>query len=102
MAGAAGYRQLTASALVATPFGVLAAGTLIDSLGLSAATVLFGGICLVVTLIPAVPPVCRQTSEPTPGPMGGHSRLSTRGQLSARRACRDSLQATPLGTAVIS
>lgn len=55
---------MTATALAATPFGALAAGTLIDSLGLPAATALFGGIYLLVTLIPAVFPLYKQMSEP--------------------------------------
>jgi hypothetical protein len=56
---------MTATTLVATPFGALAAGTLIDSLGLSTATALFGGIYLAVTLIPAVFPLYKQMSAPT-------------------------------------
>jgi MFS family permease len=56
---------MTATTLVATPFGALAAGTLIDSLGLSTATELFGGIYLAVTLIPAVFPLYKQMSAPT-------------------------------------
>jgi MFS family permease len=55
---------MTGTALIATPFGALAAGALIDTLGLSVATALFGGIYLVVTLIPAVLPLYRQMNEP--------------------------------------
>jgi MFS family permease len=55
---------MAATALVATPLGALAAGTLIDSLGLAATTVIFGGIYLAVTLIPAVFPLYKQMSEP--------------------------------------
>jgi MFS transporter len=51
---------MTATALVATPFGALAAGTLIDSLGLAGTTAIFGGVYLVLTLVPAVFPVFRQ------------------------------------------
>ena len=61
---------MTATALVATPFGALAAGALIDSLGLRAATALFGGVYLVVTLIPAVFPLYKQMSEPIRQPPG--------------------------------
>lgn len=61
---------MTATALVATPFGALAAGTFIDYLGLSTATALFGGVYLVVTLIPAMFPLYRQMSEPTRQPNG--------------------------------
>jgi MFS family permease len=53
---------MTATALVATPFGALAAGTLIDSLGLAATTAIFGGVYLLLTLIPAAFPVYRQMS----------------------------------------
>lgn len=54
---------MTATALAATPFGALAAGALIDSLGLSATIAIFGGSYLLVTLIPAVFPLYRQMSE---------------------------------------
>lgn len=64
---------MTAAALVATPFGALAAGTLIDALGLAATTAIFGGIYLVVTLIPAVFPLYRQMSETVRQPTYGHS-----------------------------
>jgi MFS family permease len=53
----------TATALAATPFGALAAGTLIDSIGLFATTAIFGGVYLLVTLVPAVFPLYRQMSE---------------------------------------
>jgi MFS family permease len=51
---------MTATALVATPFGALAAGTLIDSLGLAATTAIFGGVYLLLTLVPAVFPLFRR------------------------------------------
>jgi len=54
---------MTATALAATPFGALAAGTLIDSLGLPSTTAIFGGTYLLVTLIPAALPLYRQMSE---------------------------------------
>lgn len=62
---------MTSTGLLATPFGALAAGALIKSIGLSTTTFLFGGIYLVVTLLPAVLPVYRQMSEPMPGPAFG-------------------------------
>jgi MFS family permease len=58
---------MTATALVATPFGALAAGTLIDSLGLQATTVIFGGVYLLLTLIPVVFPLYRQMSDQARG-----------------------------------
>lgn len=68
---------MTATALVATPFGALAAGTLTDSLGLPATTAIFGGIYFLVTLVPAVFPLYRQMSEPAgqpsiAAPLAGH------------------------------
>jgi MFS family permease len=56
--------SMTAVTLLATPFGALAAGVLIGALGLTATTILFGGIYLVVTLVPAVFPLYRQLSDP--------------------------------------
>ena len=55
---------MTGTALAAAPFGALAAGALVDSLGLFATTAIFGGVYLVVTLVPAVFPLYRQMSEP--------------------------------------
>jgi MFS family permease len=60
---------MTGTALIATPFGALAAGQLTDALGLRAATVIFGGVYLLVTLIPAVFPLYRQMSEPARPPV---------------------------------
>jgi MFS family permease len=54
---------MTATALAATPFGALAAGTLIDSIGLTATTAVFGCVYLAVTLIPAVFPLYKKMSE---------------------------------------
>ena len=54
---------MTATALAATPFGALAAGTLIDSIGLTTTTAVFGCVYLAVTLIPAVFPLYRKMSE---------------------------------------
>jgi MFS family permease len=54
---------MTATALAATPFGALAAGTLIDSVGLTATTAVFGCVYFAVTLIPAVFPLFRKMSE---------------------------------------
>lgn len=64
---------MTATALVATPFGALAAGTLIDSLGLPATIAIFGGVYLLLTLIPAVFPLYRQMSGPARQPTCDHS-----------------------------
>jgi MFS family permease len=58
---------MTATALAATPFGALAAGTLIDSLGLQVTTAIFGGVYLLLTLIPAVFPLYRQMSDQARG-----------------------------------
>jgi hypothetical protein len=58
---------MTATALAATPFGALAAGTLIDSLGLQATTAIFGGVYLLLTLIPVVFPLYRQMSDQARG-----------------------------------
>ena len=55
---------MTGTALLATPFGALAAGTLVDSLGLAATTAIFGGVYLALTLVPAIFPLYRQMSEP--------------------------------------
>lgn len=68
---------MTATALAATPFGALAAGTLIDSLGLPATTAIFGGTYLLVTLIPAVFPLYRQMSEQASRPACGHDRQAS-------------------------
>jgi MFS family permease len=56
--------SMTAITLLTTPFGGLAAGALIGSLGLAATTAVFGGSYLIVTLIPAVVPLYRQISDP--------------------------------------
>lgn len=72
---------MTATALTLTPFGALAAGGLIESLGLPAATAIFGGVYLLVTLVPAVFPLYRQMSDrarqPAPGTL---SRLAAPGR----------------------
>jgi predicted MFS family arabinose efflux permease len=54
---------MTATGLAATPFGALAAGALIDSIGLTTTTAVFGGVYLAVTLIPAVFPLYKKMSE---------------------------------------
>jgi MFS family permease len=54
---------MTGTALAATPLGALAAGALIDSVGLTATTAIFGGVYLLLTLIPAIYPLFRQMSE---------------------------------------
>ena len=54
---------MTATGLAATPFGALAAGTLIDSIGLTTTTAVFGCLYLAVTLIPAVFPLYKKMSE---------------------------------------
>jgi MFS family permease len=54
---------MTATALAAPPFGALAAGRLIDSIGLTATTAVFGCVYLAVTLIPAVFPLYKTMSE---------------------------------------
>ena len=54
---------MTATGLAATPFGALAAGTLIDSIGLTATTAAFGCVYLAITLIPAVFPLYQKMSE---------------------------------------
>lgn len=82
---------MTATALAATPFGALAAGTLIDSLGLPASTAIFGVTYLLVTAIPAAIPLYRQMSE-QPGPgaartgqLTGPAPESARPSRAARR-----------------
>ena len=57
---------MTATALAATPFGALAAGALTGSLGLAAATAAFGGVYLLVTLVPVAFPLYRQMTGPRP------------------------------------
>jgi len=57
---------MTATALAATPFGALAAGALTGSLGLAAATAVFGGVYLLVTLVPVAFPLYRQMTDPRP------------------------------------
>jgi MFS family permease len=81
---------MTATALVATPFGALAAGTLIDSLGLPAATAMFGGVYLLLTLVPVAFPLYRQMSTiPECGRNGSREpRTSPHPPLSARRPRR--------------
>jgi predicted MFS family arabinose efflux permease len=54
---------MTATALAATPFGALAAGALTGSLGLAAATAVFGGVYLLVTLVPVAFPLYRQMTD---------------------------------------
>ena len=54
---------MTATGLAATPFGALAAGALIDSIGLTATTAAFGCVYLAVTLLPAVVPLYKKMSE---------------------------------------
>lgn len=82
---------MTATALAATPFGALAAGTLIDSLGLPASTAIFGVTYLLATAIPAAFPLYRQMSE-QPGPgtartgqLTGPAPESARPSRAARR-----------------
>jgi MFS family permease len=71
---------MTATALTLTPFGALAAGGLIESLGLPAATAVFGGVYLLVTLVPAVFPLYRQMSDRARQPAHGTlSRLAAPG-----------------------
>jgi MFS family permease len=57
---------MTATALAATPFGALTAGALTGSLGLAAATAVFGGVYLLVTLVPVAFPLYRQMTDPRP------------------------------------
>ena len=82
---------MTATALAATPFRALAAGTLIDSLGLPASTAIFGVTYLLVTAIPAAIPLYRQMSEQPgpgaarPGQLTGPAPESARPSRAARR-----------------
>ena len=54
---------MTSTALAATPFGALAGGALIDCIGLTATTAVFGCVYLAVTLIPVVFPLYKEMSK---------------------------------------
>jgi MFS family permease len=71
---------MTGTALIATPFGALAAGQLVDTLGLPAATAIFGGVYLLVTLVPAGFPLYRRMSDTVREPI----RLAVRRQHGVR------------------
>lgn len=63
----------TASFQLATPLGGLAAGFLVDAIGLSAALLAVGGAYLVATLCPAVFPAWRHMDRPRPEQEGASS-----------------------------
>ncbi|MDH6108593.1 hypothetical protein P3T36_005495 [Kitasatospora sp. MAP12-15] len=65
----------TASTLTITPLGGLAAGFLVDSVGLFTTMLTFGGVYLLATLSPVIFPVWRQLDSPGLIPQGSGTEL---------------------------